>query len=250
MILPGILGLAAAVATTAPEPSPPAPAASAVSAPSPSLVFHPAGPGVGRVAVALGMSLDLQRYATDQGFIPVLPLATLALRFGLPHGFFAAAELHTLFIINEATVGAGWAASLPALPRLSFMVRFMGGTQVGWFVGSGFQTVTISPILKPSVAIGWAADHGLRWTLREQLLLASWQFVNNGGYWTDNRSRGADVFSGAETQLTLENLLDRGGNIHFGLAGVLARPSVTLWLPFAPQQALNFFPRLFAGYAF
>jgi hypothetical protein len=238
----GALALAVTTAGVAAQEAAP-------DAPAPALLFHPAGPGVRRLAVGLGVTLDLQRYATD-GQIPVVPLIDLRFRYGLPAGFFATAELRTLFLVNDATAGVGWSMSFPRVPRLSFMARFMAGAQIGWLVGSGFRTATVTPVWKPSLALGLAVNDGLRWTLREQLLFTYWQLVDNGGYWTDNKPRRIEALAGTETELTLENLLDRGGNIYFGLAAAIARPSVTLWIPFAQQSELYFYPRLFAGYAF
>lgn len=241
LILP--LGILAALLAASPQ----ARADDALDAPRPSLLAHPLGPGERRLSVGLGLTLDVQRYATD-GQTPVIPLVDLRLRYGLPRGFALAAEARTLVLVNEATLGVGFGAAIPRVPQLSVMARLMGGVQVGWLVGSGFNTASVMPVIKPSVTVGLALSDGRRLSLREQLVLTAWQFVKNGGFWTANKQR--DVFSGFETQLTLENLLDRGGNVYFGAAAVFDRPAVTLWIPFAPQSDLYFFPRLFCGYVF
>jgi hypothetical protein len=106
----------------------------------------------------------------------------------------------------------------------------------------------VAPILEPSVTVGLAMDDGIRWTLREQMVLTRWQFVDNGGYWVENTQ--SNVWAGMETTLTLENLLDRGGNIYVGLGAIFARSSLSLWIPFAQQTELYFYPRLFFGYVF
>jgi hypothetical protein len=219
----------------------------APDAPSPSLLMHPAGPGQGRLAVGIGVAADVQRYATD-GMAPIIPMVEVRLRYGLTKGFGLAAEARTLVLANEASLGVGWGTTIPGAPRLSVAARVMGGLQFGWLVGSGFNTISLIPLIKPSFTIGLALHDGLRLSVREQLVLTAWQFVDNGGTWTSNKQR--DVFSGFDTMLTLENLLDRGGNVYFGAAAIFDRPMLTLWLPFAPQSDLYFFPRFFCGYVF
>jgi hypothetical protein len=233
--------LALAVATTSAPVAPAAPARVAHT------MFHPPGFEEGPLAVSLGASIDFQRYATN-GQIPVLPVIDLRLRYALNKNVFLAAELQTMVVVNTAAAGVGWWTSFAQAPRVSLTLRLLGGSLVGWLVGSGYNTATVAPILEPSVTVGLAMDDGIRWTLREQMVLTRWQFVDNGGYWVENTQ--SSVWAGMETTLTLENLLDRGGNIYVGLGAIFARSSLSLWIPFAQQTELYFYPRLFFGYVF
>jgi hypothetical protein len=244
LTLVGALALAPVLVTASA-----ASASSAAPAPVvvPHTLFHPPGPDESRLAVGLGVAIDFQRYATN-GQIPVLPVIDLRLRYRLSKSVFAAAELQTMFVVNTAAAGIGWWTSFSQAPRLSVSFRLLGGTLIGWLVGSGYNTATVSPILEPSVTVGLAMDDGVRWTLREQMVLTRWQFVDNGGYWVENTQ--SSVWAGMETTLTLENLLDRGGNIYVGLGAIFARSSLSLWIPFAQQTELYFYPRLFCGYVF
>ena len=191
--------------------------------------------------------LDVPAYAA-QGFLPVLPQIEARLRYGLPRGFSVTADLQTIFIINDLTAGAAWSARLPELPSVSIRLKLAAGALFGGLSGFGFNTFLVSPLLVPSVAVGGATKSGIHWSIREEVLLNQWQFVSNGGHWTRNGQRGA--FTGSVTVLTLENPLDRGGNLYFGGGVMVARSSYSLWIPFSQQSTLIVYPRLSAGYVF
>jgi hypothetical protein len=243
LTLVGALALAVATASAATAGS----AAPATKGGVAHTMFHPPGPEESRLAVSAGVSIDFQRYATN-GQIPVLPVVDLRLRYQLSKSVVFGAELQTMIVVNTATAGLGWWTSFPQAPRVSLSFRLMGGTLLGWLVGSGYNTMTLSPIVVPSVTVGLAMNDGVRWALREQMVLNRWQFVDNGGHWVNNSQ--SSVFAGMETQITLENLLDRGGNIYGGLGAIFSRSSLSLWIPFAQQTELYFYPRLFFGYVF
>lgn len=211
------------------------------------LLFHPAGPGRGKVAVGLGLHIDQPLYAT-QGFLPIEPQIDLRIRVGLPAGFSAVAQLSTIFIENTITAGLAWATPLPELPRASVALEVVGGTLIGGLSGFGFDTFIVSPVVKPCLTIGWPMGDSIRWSLREEVSLSLGQHVLSGGSWASNRAR--DPFAGSTTTLLLENFLERRGNLFFGAGAVLSRSSQSLWLFFSQQTALVLYPRVVIGYVF
>lgn len=227
---------------SSPEPSEPAPVPS-----DPRLLFHPAGPGRGRLALGLGLLVDQPLYAS-QGFLPIEPQIELRMRVGLPAGFSLAADLSAIFIENNLSAGIAWSTPLPELPRVSVMLQFSAGIQFGGLTGFGFDTFVISPVMRPSVTLGWPMGDSIRWSLREELLLSRWQEVLSGGSWASNGQ--GDAFGGSVSTITVENLLDKHGSVYFGGGAVVARAQQSLWLLFSQQTALVLYPRLFAGYVF
>jgi hypothetical protein len=237
-----VAALSAASPASAAEPEP-----GDVVPPSPSLLFHPAGPGPRRLAVGLGLMLDVPAYFA-QGFLPVLPQIEARLRYGLPEGFSLVADLQTIFILSDASVGVAWSTSLPGIPSLSVMIKLAAGASFGGLYGFGYDTFEVAPLVEPGLSLGGPGPGGLRWTVREQVLMNRWQYVSDGGHWARNLQ--PDFFTGSATLITLENLRAHGGNVYFGGGVMVTRASYALWIPFSQQTALILYPRLHAGYVF
>ena len=214
---------------------------------NPNLFFHPAGPGRGRVAMALGLIFDEPLYST-QDFLPIVPQAEVRMRFGLPRGFSLAADFTTLFIQNDLTMGVSWSTPLPELPRVAATLKLSAGALFGGLSGFGFETFVISPEIKPAVTIGWAMGDSIRFSISEELTLTRWQMVANGGSWATNQLKS--YFAASTSLFMVENLLARGGNIYFGAGAVVARAPFSLWLLFSQQTTLILYPRLTGGYVF
>ncbi len=239
----GLLATAERAHADAPPPE------AAERAPLGKLVFHPEGPGKGRVALSLGILWDYPPQRVVEGQISAFPMAEINLRIGLPLGFSALSRIQTAVVTNEVMIGASWTHvfdDIPGSPSLS--LRALGGAGFGGLVGFGFDAFLYQFLLRTGVAVGWKwRAQEIGFTVREEIVVSTPQTAIFGG----SSTRVADGrLVGAETAIIVENPVHGGGNWYFGAGAMIARASYALWLPFAADEAFVAYPRFFAGYGF
>lgn len=237
----------AAGGTSRPESEPQAEAAK--RPPLGKLVFHPEGPGAGKLALSLGLLWDYPPQRVVEGQISAFPMAEVNLRLGLPLGFSAATRIQTAFVTNEVLFGGSWTHvfdDIPGSPSLA--MRLLGGAGFGGLVGFGFDAFLYTFLLRPGVAVGWQwRTQEVSFTVREDLITSTAQTGVFGG--TSTRIASARLV-GSETAFVVENPVHGGGNWYFGAAFMITRASYALWLPFAADEAFVAYPRFFVGYGF
>lgn len=248
-LVPGAsLAIALALTASAAGADSPPPDA-ATRPPLGKLVFHPEGPGRGRVAFSLGILWDYPPQRVVEGQISAFPMAELNLRWGLPLGFSALARVQTAIVTNETLLGASWTHvfdDIPGSPSLS--LRVLAGPGFGGLVGFGYDAFLFAFLFRPGLAVGWKwRAQEIAFTLREDVVISSAQTGLFGG----TATRTADGrLVGSETSIIVENPVHGGGNWYFGAALMIARASYALWLPFAADEAFVAYPRFFAGHGF
>ena len=225
------------------------PAESDARPPLGKLMFHPEGPGRGRVSLSLGVLWDYPPQRVVEGQVSAFPMAEVNFRWGLPLGFSAVGRIQTAFISNEILVGAAWTHVFDDIPGSpSVALRVMGGAGFGGLVGFGFDAFLYAFLFRTGFALGWKwRAQEIAFTVREDFV---WSTPQTGIFGGDSARTADGRLVGSETALLVENPVHGGGNWYFGGALMITRASYALWLPFAADEAYVAYPRFIAGYGF
>jgi len=254
------VGFAAAVTWVAIATSPlrAAPAEQAASAqytvptfpPSPArgYLFHPAGPRTsesqGGFRLALGMLFDNVDSRPIQGVHAPFPLLTLDARYQFKNQISLLAHFQAIWVLNQVEVGVGWSARAG---NTGIMPYVTGGSLLGTLNQGGFKSFTAAPLIHPGIRLGWSISD-MRLTFDGSALFIPSQYVALGdsSLWTSQ----FPAFTGLQGLLTLENPLNGGGIIFFGLGALWMRGWYQTWLFFSDDPSLLLYSRVFLGYAF
>ena len=215
----------------------------AEGAPQRGPLFFPTGPGAGEVRIAAGASLDILPRRLVEAEQRELPKVTGNIRFGLPAGFSTDARLSAIVVANEFQIGAAWSQRVR---DVSFSIQEHFGLWFGYVGTAGFDASAWGVLNTPGVSIGAPMGY-VRFTLGWELLLLQGQHVNVGDGSVNKRKIS---YEGHMSSLTVENLLDCGGVIYFGLGVIYSRPDYQLWLAFSDANKKTIYPRFVAGYEF
>jgi hypothetical protein len=208
-------------------------------------LFHPDGPGRRAFRLAVGAFVDILPSRVVESEQRQLPRLEARARYGLPWGLSVSARANTLVVTNQVELGLLAAARVG---RFSFMVMDHQG---GWYGAltavPGFQTASWGFVNMPGVGVG-IPYRDTRFSLSGELLLTFGQGAQLGD--EQRATRGRTAFAGTQLTLVVENILDAGGIVYFGVAAHWVRPDYQLWLAFSDERARVWHPRLLAGYVF
>jgi hypothetical protein len=237
----GVLGVAVSASARAEEASPsPNPTETPVRGP----LFHPDGPGVYALRIAVGAELDVLPSRVVESETRTIPEVTGHARFGFPYGFFADARLAAIVVTNELGVGGGWSVRLG---DVSFAVRDRVAYWYGTLPAAGFDARGSGFLDYPGLGVGipWGM---IRFSLAAELIVILSQNVALGDAPTFGRKRVS--VAGSALLLTVENILPGGGDWYYGAGVINAVPGYEAWVAFSDSRARFPYPRFVAGYAF
>jgi hypothetical protein len=207
-------------------------------------LFYPDGPGEHRLRVGAGALLDVLPRQTVENELRSIPKLTANVRYGLPWGFSADARLAAIYLENELEVGAAWSLRLGPV---STMVFDHSGVWYGIVDVDGFDASAWGFMNQPGVGVGlpW---QDIRFTFTAEAIVMLQKHVQLGD--STQSSRKQVEWAGLALRLVVENLLDDGGDIYYGVGAMYAQPDYQAWLAFSDSRAHLWYPRFVAGYAF
>jgi hypothetical protein len=172
------------------------------------------------------------------------PQVTADVRLGLPKGFSVDMRAHAIVINNQLELGVTYA--FKAGPVWAGVTN-----HVGYWLGvasvDGFDALGTGWVETPGLVIGAPMKH-VRFTLSTEFIVTFGQTIALGSGGASARQKTA--FAGTATTLTIETMLDGGGDIFFGVGALYALPDYQAWIAFSDDRARILYPRLFGGYAF
>ncbi len=238
IVLPLVLGVCrdahaeTSEASPAPEAAPRGP------------LFYPEGPGKFRFRGGVGLLVDVLPTRVVESELRQFPQLTTDLRFGLKDGLSLDARVQTIVISNHFELGAMYALHLGK--------AWVGlENHVGYWLGTasleGFEAVGTGWTDALGIRIGIPMDH-VRFTFSTDLIATFAQTISLGDSGKSTRQKGS--IAGTASAITVETMLDSGGDIFFGIGALYTLPDYQAWIAFSDDRARILYPRLFGGYAF
>lgn len=207
-------------------------------------LFHPDGPGSGRLRVGVGLLMDVLPKRVVESEQRQFPQLTTHARLGGPFGFSASARLAAIVIKNEIDLGLVWSHSFgPISLGLSEHVGF----SYGLLTVQGFDATSWAFVQQPGLLVG-ASWREHRFALTTELLTTFGQRTRLGD--AEVLSRRSFVVSGVSWLVTSETMLDSGGELYVGVGAILAQPDYQVWIAFSDERSRILYPRFMAGYVF
>jgi len=206
--------------------------------------FHPSTTQPGAFRLALGAYYDAIDPAVMYGMSFRLPQFSMDARYGLGQGWSLKGHLNTMFVVTELLFGGSYAKRFE---RWSWEASLTAGIFIGKLGQFGFDSLLLSPEVRPEVAIGY--DMGkIALTLRGSLILMGAERVKVGEVWgeLDNDN----LFVGHSEMLYVENTTSDDSIWYFGAGVMTTRAFYALWVLFPDSPSLYTYPRLVAGYEF
>lgn len=207
-------------------------------------LFHPDGPGSGRLRVGAGILMDVLPKRVVESEQRQFPQITTHARLGGPFGLSASARLAAIVIKNEIDLGLIWSH---ALGPISLGLSEHVGFSYGVLSVQGFDATSWAFVQQPGLLVGtrWR-EH--RFALTTELLTTFSQRTRLGD--AEVISRRSFVVSGVSWLVTSETMLDSGGELYVGVGAVLAQPDYQVWIAFSDERSRILYPRFMAGYVF
>ncbi|HEY3497536.1 MAG TPA: hypothetical protein VGK73_22720 [Polyangiaceae bacterium] len=207
-------------------------------------LFHPSRPPLGRFRLGVGGLFDAIDPQAIYGFELRFPHLTIDSRYGLGNGFSLTGHLDTILVINEVTVGGGWAQYYGPW---SIEVGLEAGLFVGTLNEFGFDSTYLAPMYVPRVVAGHSwKDIAISLSLDSMFTFT--QTVRVGEI-TENVG-GGNSFLGARAMFMVENTLPRGGVWYYGVGAMLTRSYYQVWILLPDSPELLGYARVLAGYEF
>jgi hypothetical protein len=207
-------------------------------------VFHPARQAPGTFRLALGALYDAIDPQAMYGFELRMPHLAVDARYGLGSGFSLTGHADTILVINELTVGAGWA-------------QYWGpwslelGLEAGVFYGTlnefGFSASYVAPMYVPRVVAGHSWKD-LALSLSLDAMMTFTQVVTVGDM--SERVGNNVSFLGARATLAVENKLERGGIWYYGIGAMFTKSYYQVWILLPDSPEVLAYARVMAGYEF
>jgi hypothetical protein len=205
--------------------------------------YYPTGPGVWRVRVIAGASMDVLPRRLVEAEQREVPKVTGGLRWGLPYGVSLEGRISAIVLSNEVQGGIGWSWGSPSF---AFEVYERVGVWFGTLGVEGFDATGMGILNTPGLALG-VPMREVRFTLGVEALVVHSQAITVGD---TTLRRNHLSFAGLAFPLTVESMLPGGGAFYYGLTVVWAKPDYQLWLAFSDSEQRQAFPRFVAGYEF
>lgn len=207
-------------------------------------LFYPEGPRVAEWRLAVGALMDVLPRRVVESEQRQIPELTAQFRYGLPFGLSVDLRVAAIVIKNSADIGLIWAHAFGKL-WLGAMDHL--GILYGALAVAGFDATSLAYTQQPGLLLGVPLDNH-RFTLASELLTTFGQSTRLGDSELASRRR-FDV-AGASWTITVETLLDGGGELYFGVGAIFAHPEYQAWMAFSDDRGRLLYPRFTAGYVF